>query len=200
SPADIDRVVQTFLDFDEAEATEQSKVFDNADFGYYKVQVERPLRLAGTEAGRVYKAAEIKALKETTERDESAPPIIKKLHKLGTRADPLLGRFEAEIDGKTRVVEYEPDSELRDSEQIPLTEPAGDWPDGIEAFIRREVLPYAPDAWIDGSKTKVGYEISFTRYFYKPTPLRTLDEIRADIRALEAETEDLLAEIVGGGA
>jgi len=200
SPADIDRVVRTFLDFDEAEAAEQSKVFDNADFGYYKVQVERPLRLAGTEPGRVYKAAEIKTLKETAERDESVPPIIKKLHKLGTRADPLLGRFEAEVDGKTRVVEYEPDSELRDNEQITLTEPAGEWRDGIEAFIRREVLPYAPDAWIDESKTKIGYEISFTRHFYKPTPLRTLDEIRADIRALEAETENLLAEIVGDGS
>ena len=197
SPADIDRVVRTFLDFDEAEATEQSKVFDNADFGYYKVQVERPLRLAGTEPGRVYKAAEIKALKETAERDETAPPIIKKLHQLRTPADPLLGRFEAEIDGKTRVIEYEPDSELRDHEQIPLIEDAGEWRDGIESFIRREVLPYAPDAWIDDSKTKVGYEISFTRHFYKPTPLRTLDEIRADIRALEAETENLLAEIVG---
>jgi type I restriction enzyme M protein len=55
----------------------------------------------------------------------------------------------------------------------------------------------APDAWIDESKTKIGYEISFTRHFYKPTPLRTLAEIRADIRALEAETEDLLDEIVG---
>ena len=200
SPADIDRVVRTFLDFDEAEAAEQSKVFDNADFGYYKVQVERPLRLAGTEPGRVYKAAEIKTLKETAERDESVPPIIKKLHKLGTRADPLLGRFEAEVDGKTRVVEYEPDSELRDNEQITLTEPAGEWRDGIEAFIRREVLPYASDAWIDESKTKIGYEISFTRHFYKPIPLRTLDEIRADIRALEAETDDLLEEIVGDGS
>ncbi len=197
SPADIDRVVRTFLDFDEAEAAEQSKVFDNANFGYFKVQVERPLRLAGTEPGRVYKAAEIKALKETAERDETAPPIIKKLHQLRTPADPLLGRFEAEIDGKTRVIEYEPDSELRDHEQIPLIEDAGEWRDGIESFIRREVLPYAPDAWIDDSKTKVGYEISFTRHFYKPTPLRTLDEIRADIRALEAETENLLAEIVG---
>ena len=200
SPADINRVVRTFLNFDEAEATEQSKVFDNADFGYYKVQVERPLRLAGAEAGRVYRAAEIKALKETAERDESVPPIIKKLHKLGTRANPLLGRFEAEVDGKIRVVEYEPDSELRDNEQVPLTEPRGEWGDGIEAFIHREVLPYAPDAWIDESKTKIGYEISFTRHFYKPIPLRTLDEIRADIRGLEAETEDLLAEIVGDGS
>src|SRR5436853_7747255 len=69
---------------------------------------------------------------------------------------------------------------------------------GIKAFIRREVLPYTPDAWIDESTTKIGYEISFTRHFYKPQPLRTLDEIRVDIVALEKETEGLLGEIVKG--
>jgi type I restriction enzyme M protein len=90
------------------------------------------------------------------------------------------------------VVEYEPDSELRDTEQVPLLEPGG-----IEAFIRREVLPHAPDAWIDEASIKTGYEISFTRYFYKPQPLRTLEEIRADILALEKETEGLLFEIIG---
>jgi type I restriction enzyme M protein len=88
-------------------------------------------------------------------------------------------------------VEYEPDSELRDTEQVPLLE-AG----GIEAFFRREVLPYAPDAWIDREATKIGYEVSFTRYFYKPKPLRTLEEIRADIVALEKESEGLLGQIM----
>ena len=72
--------------------------------------------------------------------------------------------------------------------------------EGIEAFIRREVLPYTHDAWIDESATKIGYEIAFTRHFYKPQPLRTLDEISADILALEKETEGLLGEIVKGGA
>ena len=89
------------------------------------------------------------------------------------------------------MVEYEPDSDLRDTEQIPLTEEGG-----IEAFLRREVLPYAPDAWYVPSSVKTGYEISFTRYFYKPQPLRTLDEIRADIMSLDRETEGLLREIV----
>ena len=83
---------------------------------------------------------------------------------------------------------------LRDTEQVPLLEPGG-----IEAFIRREVLPYTPDAWLDESATKKGYEISFTRHFYKPQPLRTLDEIRADIVIVEKEAENLLAEIVKGG-
>ena len=125
---------------------------------------------------------------------ETAPPVIKKVHKPGkAKADPLRGLFEIEIDGKTCVVEYEPDSELRDFEQIPLLEDGG-----IEAFIRREVLPYTPDAWIVEADTKIGYEISFTRHFYQPPQLRTLAEISADILALEQETEGLLSEITKG--
>jgi len=110
------------------------------------------------------------------------------------KPDQLYGLYEAEVNGKAAVVEYEADSELRDTEQVPLLEPGG-----IEAFVRREVLPYTPDAWIARSATKVGYEISFTRHFYKPQSLRSLEEIRADIRALEKETEGLLEEIVAGG-
>jgi type I restriction enzyme M protein len=91
-------------------------------------------------------------------------------------------------------VEYEPDSDLRDTEQVPLLEEGG-----IEVFLRREVLPYATNAWYDPESVKTGYEISFTRHFYKPQPLRTLEEIRADILALEKETEGLLGEIIGGG-
>jgi type I restriction enzyme M protein len=70
---------------------------------------------------------------------------------------------------------------------------------GIEALILCEVLPHAPDAWYVPDSVKTGYEISFTRYFYKPQPLRTLAEIRADILVLEKETEGLLGEIIGGG-
>ena len=83
---------------------------------------------------------------------------------------------------------------MSDTEQIPLLEEGG-----IDAFLRREVLPYAPDAWYVPDSVKVGYEVSFTRHFYKPQPLRPLEEIRTDILALERETEGLLAEIVGGG-
>jgi type I restriction enzyme M protein len=127
-------------------------------------------------------------------RVEGAPRVIKKLHKPGkTQPDPLHGLFEAELDGRTWVVEYEPDSELRDFEQVPLLEPSG-----VEAFIRREVLPYTPDAWIVEADTKIGYEISFTRHFYKPPELRTLAQISADILALEQETEGLLGEITKG--
>jgi type I restriction enzyme M protein len=198
APGDIDRVMKTFLAFDELDDPDHSKIFANRDFGYSKIVVERPLRVVGAEEGRAYKTAEIKDLKETGKRDDSAPAIIKKVLPASAQADPLRGLFEILINGKTRVVQYEPDIELRDSEQIPLNEPAGEWSDGIEAFFRREVLPYAPDAWIDGTKTKIGYEVSFTRHFYKPAPMRTLAEIQADIRALEAETDNLIAEIAGG--
>ena len=151
SEADIERVLAAYDAFDEADPA-VSKVFDNRDFGYYKIVVEQPLRDA--DGGIV--------------RDGRGRP----------KADPA----------------------LRDAEQVPLNESGGDDGDGIYAFMAREVLPYAPDAWVDRTKTKIGYEISFTRHFYKPTPLRTLDEIRADIRALEAETEDLVREIAGGVA
>ena len=189
---DIVRICNAFLDFKE---TEQSKVFDNAAFGYWKVTVERPLRIEGADANRAYKPAEIKKLKEDGKRSETAPPILRKIQKKGTKPDPLRGLFDATVKGRPTVVEYEPDTDLRDTEQIPLQEEGG-----IEAFLRREVLPYAPDAWYQPDNVKIGYEISFTRYFYKPQPMRTLDEIRADILALERETEGLLDEIVGRAA
>lgn len=192
SDDDITRICDTFIDFKE---TEQSKIFPNEAFGYWKVTVERPLRLKGIDPTRAYTPKEIKALRETAERDENAPPIIKKIHKKGAKPDPLHGLFEAPVDGKAAVAECEPDPDpdLRDTEQIPLLEEGG-----IEAFIRREVLPHVPDAWYDAESVKTGYEISFTRYFYKPQPLRSLEEIRADILALEKETEGLLGEIIGG--
>lgn len=188
SEENISRICDTFLRFED---TEQSKIFPNATFGYWKVTVERPLRIKGIDPSRVYTSKEIKELKEKGERDENAPPVICKIHKRGTKPEPLQGLFEATIGGKPCVVEYEPNSELRDTEQVPLIEEGG-----IEAFLKREVLPYAPDVWYNTSSVKTGYEISFSRYFYKPQTLRTLEEIRADILALEKETEGLLEEIL----
>ena len=186
--ADIQRICDTFLGFKE---TEQSKIFDNRAFGYWKVTVERPLRIAGVDSDRVCKAAEIKKLKEEGARSEDARPVVRKMHKQGTVPDPLRGLFAATINGKPAVVEYEPDTNLRDTEQIPLLEDGG-----IAAFLEREVLPYAADAWYVEDGVKIGYEISFTRYFYKPQPMRTLEEIRADILALEQESGGLEA-IIG---
>ena len=120
--------------------------------------------------------------------------MISKIHREGAAPGPLWGFFGAMLYGKPAVVEYEPDSDLRDTEQIPLNENGG-----IEAFLQREVLPHAPDAWYAPDNVKTGYEISFTRYFYKPQPMRTLGEIRADILALVKETEGLLGEILNPG-
>ncbi len=152
--------------------------------------------IALKEIGIKISAADLKVLLKTVSwREESAPPVIARIHKPGkAKADPIHGLFEATIDGHKAVVEYEPDSDLRDTEQVPLLEEGG-----IEAFIRREVLPHVPDAWIDEPATKIGYEISFTRYFYKPKPLRSLEEIRADILKVEKESEGLLEKILSQG-
>jgi len=226
--------------------TERSKIFPNEAFGYWKVTVERPLRLAvdltrerlerfetlcteeddaplfnlvrhvaastgetrhldfnafmkecetGAQKHGITLTAKRKKLLqgELCEVCEEAAPVFKKISKPGkATSDPFRGLFEAEVNGRACVVEYEPDTNLRDTEQIPLLEDGG-----IEAFFRREVLPYVPDAWIDEGKTQIGYEISFTKHFYKPEPLRTLEEIRADILALERETDGLLEAIIG---
>ena len=243
SDEDIARICDAFLRFED---TEQSKIFPNEAFGYWKVTVERPLRLTvdlsperradfrdacrnvkeeplanlvdrvGAELGpgphkdfnrfmsvvaanatshRVKLTAKRKTLLKTSlaSRDETAEPVIRKVHRVGTvDPDTLRGLYAVDVEGKPAVVEYEPDTNLRDTEQVPLLHEGG-----VEAFLRDEVLPYAPDAWYSPSSVKVGYEISFTRHFYKPQPLRSLEEIRADILALERETEGLLAEIVG---
>ena len=242
SDEDIRRVCDAFLSFEE---TEQSKIFPKEAFGYWKVTVDRPLRLTvdlsperrrsfhdacrdaneeplanlvdrvGTELGPgphrdfnrfmssvaadatahgVKLTAKRKTLLKTSlaSRDETAEPVIKAVHRKVAEPDGLRGLYSVTINGKPAVVEYDPDTDLRDTEQVPLLEECG-----VEGFLRREVLPYAPDAWYVPDKVKVGYEISFTRHFYKPQPLRPLEKIRADILALERETEGLLSGIVG---
>ena len=190
---DIQRICDLFLAFEE---TEQSKIFPNEAFGYWKVTVERPLRLEGVDPERRYTAKEVRALKATSERSETAAPVIRKVRrkvrKRSVEADPMHGLFAATINHKPVVVEYEPDPGLRDTERVPLLEEGE-----IEDFLRREVLPYMPDAWYVPGKVKVGYEISFSLHFYRPQPLRSLEEIRADILAQEQETEGLLDAIVG---
>ncbi len=163
------------------------------DYNDFRERVDAALK----EAGLKLPAADLKQiLKAVSWRMESAPPVIAKVHKPGKiKADPLHGLYQMKLDGKPAIVEYEPDSDLRDAEQVPLLEEGG-----IEAFIRREVLPYTPDAWIKADATKIGYEISFTRHFYKPQPLRTLEEISADILAIEKEAEGLLDGLLKGKA
>ena len=183
-------ITKYFIDFKE---TEQSKIFPNEAFGYWKCTVERPLRVKGADPETAYTKSEIKAFKDQGLVSEAGVPVIRKIHPRGAQPDPLHGLFERTIKGQMRVVEYEPDTDLRDTEQIPLLEEGG-----IAAFIEREVLPYAPDAWVDESKTNIGYEISFTKHFYKPTPMRTIEEIVRDIDDLEKEGDGLLKQIISG--
>lgn len=132
----ISEITKIYGDFIENDI---SKIFNNEEFGYSKITVERPLK------------------------DESGNPILKK--------------------GKPQ-----PDTSLRDTENVPLNE-------DIQEYFEREVLPFAPDAWIDECKTKIGYEILFTRYFYKYEPPRSSSEIMAEILELEKELDGSLKEI-----
>lgn len=134
----IAEITQIYGDFRE---TGISKIFNNDDFGYTKITVERPLR------------------------DEHGELILK--------------------NGKKQ-----PDTSLRDTENVPLTE-------NIQDYFKREVLPFAPDAWIDEKKSKVGYEIPFTRYFYKYQAPQPSAEIMAEILELEKELEGSLQEVFG---
>lgn len=175
-----------------ARQTLGSAVFD--DHNEFRTRFDAVLKAQGDKLGAPEKKTVYKAV---SWRDEAAPPVIAKRTRLkaGEFFEPNYDGAYLETVGKDRfMVEYEPDSELRDTEQVPLKEPGG-----IDAFFEREVLPHAPDAWIAMDKTQIGYEISFARYFYKPVPLRTLAEIRADILALEQQSEGLLHKIVGEG-
>jgi len=220
SPEQIKQITDLFLGFKE---TEHSKLFPNAAFGYWKIVVERPLRLAihvtppklatfkADASEKQHKAADLLAgiaggakphldFNAIHQRFASAmkkadiklrAPDLKALYAAFTFKEEAA---EPVIKKKTKdVIEYEPDTDLRDTEQVPLLEDGG-----IEAFFQREVLPHVPDAWIDHAKTQIGYEISFTRHFYKPTPLRSLDVIKADLEALQAEADGLLDAIVAG--
>lgn len=213
--ADISRITQLFLDFQE---TPESKIFDNADFGYSKIVVERPLRLTvhvtperlakfkEASDARLHSLADLfasvlgdKPCKDFNAAREALEHYLK-ANKIKTKqADlkVLWNAFSQKDETAAHVIKeetangvaYEPDPELRDTENVPLKE-------SIDEYFEREVLPYVPDAWIDRDKTQTGCEISFTKYFYKYQPLRRLEDITADILALEQETEGLLHRIL----
>jgi len=142
----VGMIEKTFLNFEE---NEYSKIFDNADFGYAQITVNRPLR---DENGNI-----------VYERKGGALSLSK---------------------GKPK-----PDPKLKDTENIPLKL-------DIQDFFESEVLPFAPDAWWDKNDTKIGYEINFSKYFYKHQPPRAMTDIAKDIFAIEQETDGLLKEII----
>ena len=140
------------------------------------------------------KPADLKAILDAVSwRDPAARPILIEQAELSITTDFDFAEartFVSHIEGGT-CSRYEPDSELRDTENVPLT-----YPGGISAYFHKEVLPHVPDAWVDEEKTVIGYEISFNKYFYQHQPLRPLEDVVAEIRQLETETDGLLEQIL----
>ena len=193
-------IVRIFLDMEESDV---SMVFNNDEFAYWNVTVERPLRL------RIYpdrtipadlfkKADEYETVTSAIAKAAETAPLdnwtaFAKATKLKAAALKKVRPFITKKDPAAQPIEGEPDVDLRDTENISFT-----YEGGIDAFIKNEVLTYAPDAWVDEKKTQVGYEISFTKYFYKPVELRPMDEILKSLNDLEQEADGLLAGIMEG--
>jgi type I restriction enzyme M protein len=213
SPEQIGEIVQVYGDFKE---TKQSKIFDNEDFGYHQVTVEQPLRVryVATDEGleRFLACKPVVALTagddqsretltrafsqagsiSTTDRkavEKSIAANVLDFNGAGPNVAKELLKALAVRDSAAPVVTGkngpEPDPDLRDTENVPLKEDVG-------AYVEREVLPYVPDAWVEASRTKVGYEIPFNRHFYEYKAPRPLAEIDNEIRQLEAEIQELL--------
>lgn len=188
--------------FMEMEQSEVSRIFDNSEFGYWAITVERPLRLRVDitkhvpisvlkDSDRALYDAAVSALPKNTPTDDWT--AFAKATKLKAALLKKVRPFITEKDPNAQPIEGEADVDLRDTEIVPFI-----YDGGIAAFMENEVLPYAADAYVDEKQTKIGYEISFTKYFYKPVELRSMADILADLKALEAETDGMMAEILGG--
>lgn len=199
--ADIkNEIMRIFLEMEESEV---SMVFNNDDFAYWSVTVERPLRLrvnpdAVIPADVFKKADELAAVNKAIASVPAGTPFddwaaFAKATKLKATVLKKIRPFITVKDANAKPITGEADSDLRDTELIPFN-----YEGGIEGFLKYEVLSYAPDAWIDEKKTQIGYEISFNKYFYRPVNLRSMDEIIASLNELEKEADGMLAGIVGG--
>ncbi len=222
-------LVNLYAEFKESE---HCKIFDNSDFGYNRITVERPLKLNfevnEERLERVKESKPFKSLAESKKRKDQSvidkeieqgkkeqEKILSTLSQISgkyTNQDSFLKDFDSvfkkngiklptplkksivsslsERDENAQVVTNkkgipEPDSELRDNENVTLKE-------NIEEYMKREVLPYVSDSWVEESKTKIGYEISFNRYFYVYQPPRSIDEIQKDLTLIENQIQDLL--------
>lgn len=193
-------IVRIFLDMEESDV---SMIFDNREFGYWNVTVERPLRLRVFPEREIpedtfKKQSELDSVREAIAKIPAGTPLddwdaFTKATKLKKMQLKKIRPFITETDPHAKEVEGESDSNLRDSENIPFN-----YDGGIDAFIEKEVKPYAPDAYVDESKTKIGYEISFTKYFYKPVKLRDMKDILDSLKELERESDGVMDEIVEG--
>lgn len=189
--------------FMEMEQSDVSMIFDNQDFAYWNVTVERPLRL------RIYptrklpsdlfkKPEELQNAKLAIEKAAENTPLddwnkFAKATKLKAAVLKKIRPYITDTDPSAVAVDGESDTNLRDTELIPFT-----YEGGIEQFMKNEVYSYAPDAWIDEKKTTIGYEISFTKYFYKAPEIKSMKEIVDCLHALEDEADGMLSDIVGG--
>lgn len=199
-------IIRIFLDMEESDV---SKIFDNSEFGYWNVTVDRPLRLRvfpereipeKDEKGKVLfkKHPELLDVRQAVQEAAKTAPFddwdaFAKATKLKKTQLKKIRPYITEADPEAKEVAGEADPELRDTENIPFQ-----YEGGIHTFIEKEVLPYAPDAYVDEDKTKIGYEISFTKYFYKPVKLRDMKDILASLAELEKESEGVMDEIVRG--
>ena len=197
---DIHReIVRIFLDMEESDI---SMIFHNEEFGYWNATVERPLRLRvfpdrAIPSDAFKKADEMASVCAAVERAAKTAPLddwtaFAKATKLKATQLKKIRPYITEKDPTAQPID-EPDVDLRDTENIPFT-----YEGGIDGFIEKEVHPYAPDAYVDEKKTQIGYEISFTKYFYKPVELRDMSEILADLATLDKEADGVLAGIMEG--
>ena len=199
-------IIRLFLAMEESDV---SKIFDNSEFGYWNVTVDRPLRLRvfpereipeKDEKGKVLfkKSLELLDVRDAVQEAAKTAPFddwdsFAKATKLKKTQLKKIRPYITETDPDAKEVAGEANPELRDTENIPFQ-----YEGGIDTFIEKEVLPYAPDAYVDEDKTKIGYEISFTKYFYKPVKLRDMKDILASLAELEKESEGVMDEIVRG--
>ena len=192
-------IIRIFL---EMEQSEISKIFNNDDFGYWAVTVERPLRLRVYPERKipsgVLKDVEMAAFAEAINELEPTVTLddwkaFEKATKLKVSLLKKVRPYITDRDSNALPIEGEADVELRDTEIVPFT-----YDGGVQAFIENEVHPYAPDAYVDEKKTQIGYEISFTKYFYKVSELRPMESIIFDLERLEQETNGMLKDVLGG--
>lgn len=189
--------------FIEMEENEVSKIFSNEEFGFWSVTVERPLKLMvhpekRIPAGVFKKDDELKAYKAAIDKLPEGTPLddweaFSKATKLKAAILKKVRPYITEKDRSAKPVKGEADSDLRSTEIIPFT-----YSGGIEQFLADEVKPYAADAWIDEKNIKIGYELSFIKYFYKPTELRKMEDIISDLVSLENVTDGMMNDILEG--
>ena len=192
-------IVKAFLDMQE---TETSKIFSNDDFGYWSITVERPLRLMVYPfrdiPDNILKKAEMEKYLEALSKIEEGSIFddwnlfLKKTGLKATLAKKVRPYISERCE-TAKAIPGEADPDLRDTELIPFN-----YSGGIEEFIKREVFPYAPDAWVDEKKTKIGYEIIFNKYFKKSIYVRPLKEIADALTDSINETDGLITAILGG--